>query len=525
MLSPKHTRLLLRTALFAVLVAVVTHTRADPDLFGNVRFGADVIDSRSAVVPDAYSFTSDGTFVNHEWLSEAIFAAAYRLNGASGLVLVKLALLCVTGLALMAALARSGVRDSQGDLLIAVVAVATFPQTNQVRAQLFSLALFACVLLVLVIGRRKPAALWWLVPIMAVWPNLHGGWIVGGGAIGVWVALTVLRGWKSRDSWVAAGASIAALAATIANPWGWRMWTFLYETVGINRSDIRDWQPPFQLGITYGLLWTLVGIVALAGFAAAAARRMIDWRATIVVLMFGAAASRVNRLTAFFALATVMLLGPQLAAWLETIRRSRGERIPTRAAAAIAAALAMMVIAGAATLSARNVACISMEGELFPEPELPALIQTLRLRGRMLNWFDYGHYAIWHFSPALKVSIDGRRETLYSRTVIDEHLAFYFTPGAYRATIDALKPDYVWIPTRLEVANQLIADGWHPIFRGPQSTLLSNPASSGNLGNPSNLPNPLNLPNPANLVNLSNPANLSNLPNLSKLSSRCFPGP
>src|SRR6185436_6057875 len=230
-ISPKHTRALLRTALFAVLVAVVTHTRADPDLFGNVRFGADVIAARAAVVPDAYSFTSAGTFVNHEWLSEALLAGAFGAGGAEGLIVVKLALLLITGWALIAALADAGVREGRGDLLIAVAAIATFPQTNHVRAQLFSLALFACVLLVLIIGRRKPLVLAWLVPVMAVWPNLHGGWIVAAGTIGAWSAVALILDPRSRNAWTAAAWSAVALAATLINPWGWRMWSFLYETV------------------------------------------------------------------------------------------------------------------------------------------------------------------------------------------------------------------------------------------------------------------------------------------------------
>jgi hypothetical protein len=503
-ISPKHTRALMRTALFAILAAVVTHTRADPDLFGNVRFGADVIAARSAVVPDAYSFTSDGTFVNHEWLSEAVLAVAFSVGGASGLIVIKLALLLITGWALVATLAHAGVREGRGDLLIAVAAVATFPQTNQVRAQLFSLALFACVLLVLMVGRRKPLALIWLVPIMAVWPNLHGGWIVAAGTIGAWSAFALALDIRSRRAWTAAGWSAVALAATMLNPWGWRMWSFLYETVGINRSDIRDWQPPFQLGLSYGMLWLLVAVIAVGSVAAAAGRRSIDWRAIAVALMLGVASSRVNRLTAFFALATVMLLGPQLVHWLDKLREARPESVPTRTAAAIAALVAAMVIAGAATLSARNVTCISMEGELFPEPELASVVRRLDLHGRMLNWFDYGHYAIWHFSPALKVSIDGRRETLYSKEVLDEHLAFYFEPDSRRKTIDALKPDYIWMPTRLDVVNDLIRDGWMPLFQGPQSTLLSNPANPLNPVNPANLLNPVNLANPG---------------------SRCFPGP
>jgi hypothetical protein len=37
-LKPYHVRVFLRVACAAVLVAVLTQTRADPDLFGHVRF-------------------------------------------------------------------------------------------------------------------------------------------------------------------------------------------------------------------------------------------------------------------------------------------------------------------------------------------------------------------------------------------------------------------------------------------------------------------------------------------------------
>ncbi len=491
-ISPKHTRVLMRAALFAVLLAVVTHTRADPDLFGNVRFGRDVIAARSAVVPDAYSFTSGGTFVNHEWLSEAILAAAYSAAGAPGLLVVKLGLLLLTGLAIASALSISGAREPRGDMLLAIAALTTFPQTNQIRAQLFSLALFAFVLLVLTIGRKKPFVLLWLVPAMALWPNLHGGWIVAAGSLAVWSGAGIVMNPRSRAAWIVAGVSVIALAATVINPWGWRMWEFLYQTVGLNRTEIRDWQPPFTLGPMYGVLWLIAALTAVASVTAAASMRSIDWPATAVVALLGVASFRVSRLTAFFALSGIVLLGPHFAQWLERRHAARPPRMPTRMAATISAAVAAIVIAGAATLSARNLSCISMDGDLFPEPELAATVRTLGLHGRMMNWFDYGHYAIWHFSPELKVSIDGRRETLYSKALIDQHLAFYFSPASRRATLDALTPDYIWMPTRLEVTTQLIADGWKPLFRGPLSTLLANPSNPGNLANPANLVNPAN---------------------------------
>jgi len=122
----------------------------------------------------------------------------------------------------------------------------------------------------------------------------------------------------------------------------------------------------------------------------------------------------------------------------------------------------------------------------------------------MLNWFDYGHYAIWYFSPDLKVSIDGRRETLYSQPIIAQHLAFYFAPESRHAAIRTLAPDYIWLPSRLAVTTQLLNDGWKPVFRGPQSTLLASPA---------NVLNTVQAVNGLNLATAVTPA------------ARCFPGP
>jgi hypothetical protein len=47
-------------------------TSTDPDLWGNVRFGLDILRSGSVPHLDPYSFTTDRTWVNHEWLAEVI---------------------------------------------------------------------------------------------------------------------------------------------------------------------------------------------------------------------------------------------------------------------------------------------------------------------------------------------------------------------------------------------------------------------------------------------------------------------
>ena len=50
---------MLRVALWCVLLAAVTRTSADPDLWGNVRFGLDILRDGAVPLTDTYSFTTD----------------------------------------------------------------------------------------------------------------------------------------------------------------------------------------------------------------------------------------------------------------------------------------------------------------------------------------------------------------------------------------------------------------------------------------------------------------------------------
>src|SRR5262245_36060082 len=77
----------------AMGVYLFAPTAADPDLWGHLRFGLDLLDSGRIVRADVYSYlTGDQPWINHEWLSEAIMAIAFRVGGASGLIAIKMAI-------------------------------------------------------------------------------------------------------------------------------------------------------------------------------------------------------------------------------------------------------------------------------------------------------------------------------------------------------------------------------------------------------------------------------------------------
>jgi hypothetical protein len=117
---------------------------------------------------------------------------------------------------------------------------------------------------------------------------------------------------------------------------------------------------------------------------------------------------------------------------------------------------------------AENVRCIPVDRE-FAENAAIHTLASAPAGARVLTFFDYGEYAIWHLGPRVLVSMDGRRETVYAPDTIAAHMAFYDDPLTHRHYADELRADYVWVPSEPRFRTALASAGWAPIFAGPVS--------------------------------------------------------
>ena len=118
-----------------------------------------------------------------------------------------------------------------------------------------------------------------------------------------------------------------------------------------------------------------------------------------------------------------------------------------------------MALGAAVGPATRAFACLPIKGTWTPD--LPAASYLRVASGRLLTTFDWGEYAIWHFGPRLKVSIDGRRETVYSDSVLQWHRAFESAEPDAQTIVAELAPDYVWLRSSSTLAKQwLVANGY-----------------------------------------------------------------
>jgi hypothetical protein len=474
-ITAKHARLTLQIALAAIVFAVFTHTRADPDLWGHVRFGEDMVGAQTVYVPEHYSFVSDRPWVNHEWLAEIVMYASYASAGGFGLIVLKLLSLLAMLAAVVMTLRQTPLLPITRALLIGLVVISTVPQANHVRPQLFSLALFAWLLAVLVRMRGSRVARLSLIPMMILWANVHGGWIVGAGTLMIWAAADLASSTSTRDKITLAAIAVGAVAATIINPYGWHLWEFLRETVGFSRPDIIEWQPVYRLDFIYIVLWGLVSLALVIALRRGAANRSLDLQTMAMPLLLAVASFRVSRLQGFFAISVVMLMGSHF----RSVKAPAIVQLPSPTAAswprmAVVLVMALAIISASVKAASDNVGCVRMDSDKLPESSIGDVIAEHALRGRMLTWFSWGEYAIWHWGrEGILVSMDGRRETVYSNAAVADHLKFYFQPDARHAIIDRLQPDYIWLPAHLKVIEGLQKDGWHSIYSGDRSVLLA----------------------------------------------------
>jgi hypothetical protein len=291
------------------------------------------------------------------------------------------------------------------------------------------------------------------------------------------MALSVLernQPWRHRAVLCAAGVSGAL--ATLANPYGFRMWTFLWNTVGFARPDIEEWAPISAIPLGAAVPW-IVSVVA-AGFVVAKSRRSRRPKDLILVAVLAAAAFRVNRLDAFLAVAVVVLLAPEFAR-LWSVRPSSGPRtvpMTSRYAAMVVTflvAIVMSMIAGPIVFA--QLRCLEPAAVSSPDAGAVDFIEANHLRGNLLNWFDWGEYVIWRFGPDLKVSVDGRRETVYSDALVTAHYRFYRNEPGARDFASQIRADYVWLPRQLPIVDALRTQGWRPVFDGPSSIVFARP--------------------------------------------------
>jgi hypothetical protein len=180
--------------------------------------------------------------------------------------------------------------------------------------------------------------------------------------------------------------------------------------------------------------------------------------AVLCVLAYGGA--RVLRIAFLLGPCFVLVIGTALCAVLP---RERWNWVaPSRAAAALAfIPIAAASLAVFVTLRPHLGKITVDDSYWVPDVAAMNALRESHASGRLVTAYNWGQYAIWYLWPALRVSYDGRRETVYSAATMQVHGAIYRGEPAGDEWLANVRPEYVWLPTERETRRRwLVQNGY-----------------------------------------------------------------
>jgi hypothetical protein len=213
-------------------------------------------------------FAHGRRWIDQQWLAQLALYGLWRLGGVKLALLVH-ALLVTSGLAGAALFARSRGATARSVTWIAIpVLIAYYPVASVMRPQSFAFPLFAAVLwLVLADGRHPSRRVFWTLPLLVLWTNLHGSVVLGA----MLVSLDGLVGMVQQRRLSGRGLALllAPWACVFASPYGSHFPTY-YEKIlvgGDFKHFVTEWAPTTLTAQTAAVYLLVLGGLWLLGRA------------------------------------------------------------------------------------------------------------------------------------------------------------------------------------------------------------------------------------------------------------------
>ena len=308
-------------AVAATCVFLAFRVAPDPDLWGHTLYGLRHLDRGGSPEPtDPFSYSAAAAeWINHEWLAELVMGALFGSLGGAGLVLYQAGI----SLLLMGWLMWNVWAKLAGSIIPVLLSCAVLGGLHlgvSPRPQLWTLVGLAAFL---ALARTDSARVLWVVPLSALWANLHGGVLAGLMLFSLWGSVDLLTSRGRRGRWRGV-AAVLAWPATLATPYGVDLWRFFVRSLGEEWS-IAEWVP---LGVQLELM-AVAGIVAIAVFAIIRAKSRPSLAESLVMLAALAAAVRHVRHVPLLAVAAGTLL-PYWLARVPTPEITEGSKPKTK---------------------------------------------------------------------------------------------------------------------------------------------------------------------------------------------------
>jgi len=411
------TRRLPLLALAALVVVLHVFPLSANDLWMHLLLGQEILHT-GIPYQEIYSYTAAGQpFVYHEWLAGVLFHLLDALGGSTLLILLQPACALLT-VGLLYRLCRS--MGASANLTALVLAAGIYVSSFRLflRPHLLAVPLLAAALLLLQRLRARGgwAPVMLLVLVQVLWTNLHGSFPVGivlAGLFGAgeWVRRRFFaarqEGTGVTPVWVFALLPVILAAATLLNPYGWKLlWLAVAHPVDpLFQARIFEYFPPFSAAFRgTWMFWLFLGWLALLLAGLWRGRKRLDPAYLLPTAGFLVLSLWMNRAIPEL----VMVSLPLVAVGLSTQAVRMTQRWKSLVTVAVLLLAASSVLTFGYRFDSQGVRRFGLGIDPFTPVAAVDTLQDLGFGGNLFCSFPYGSYLAYRLAPRARVVFDSR---------------------------------------------------------------------------------------------------------------------
>jgi len=445
------------------------------DLGWHLAAGDLIRDRGNIPFQDPWSFTlGDKQWYNLSWLWDVIASAIFQYTKFSGLVLFVVACGAVivgylVSICLSSGASAIAVCISVFFACLLYPSFATPPNIYLAASPNTSTMLFCVVFY----GECLKRTRCFLLPVMmALWVNLHGGFLLGFLVVGVFCGMALLRrDWVNFKIYSLAGAG--CFIAIFINPLGWHIYGGLTATLGhFVQANITEWWSYFRNmtvpGSIPGIIYILIFIGLELRFRGShpipVESRLLSW----LFLFLGLYQFRYM---SFFFIFSAVPLALHIDRLLPK-RLNKFEVQKSLLAAGIIGACALPLTFMQVEPALGLPQMISEQDALY--------LQTHFSHARLLNHWNVGGLLIFRTQGAVPVFVDGRAATAYPDDLLRDYFKLVeleIDETAWDTVLEKYQIDAVlWVKTHEQLRRFLVDKrGWKEEYAGLYETIYVKP--------------------------------------------------
>jgi hypothetical protein len=450
---------------YVLLLVSGNRLLADTDTLWQITVGQWILDHHAVPQTDVYSFTMRGQpWISTQWLAQVLYAKAYALAGWSGPVVLAASSISLT-FALFVRLLSRHLRQSTTLLFATAALLLTLPHL------LARPHVLAFPLLVLWTGAlidaadRKSAPPLALALLIALWANLHGGFVFGLLFIAPAALDALVNAEAAARRALALRWAIFALVALLAaccTPYGWNALLAAQKILSLGAALplIIEWTPT-----NFGSLGPFEVCLLLAiGFALLNGIKLPPVRILILLGLLHMALAQ-GRATEILALVGPLVLAVPLSRQMDG---ALAVDPPSRSAASWRATAAVVLVLAIGTVASASTMQYAPRTRGMPVAAV-AELKTLNLT-RVLNDYDFGGYLI---ASGVAPFIDGRTELYGEKFFVDHNAASgLMEPDNLFRLLEQYNIEATFLRTQ-SAATKLLdhMDGWQKVYSDDIATI------------------------------------------------------